>query len=173
MASDPDSTLPDPESKLSEKYFLGFGQPDRQDIAFVIASGRQCDHPMKIFHSIKDSLLCMTGNRTYGVCRNEERFVTDPGSQEIRRRIRTVHRIPGVNLMGCGKNKPDQKMTTPVLQQAHTYYGCGVPVNDRLEISDDRFLKIAGCDPVDTKAHSDPLLWPLEEKYRVVLFGKL
>ncbi len=147
IASDMNGTLLDSKGILNPEFFTAFEDLSSEDIMFAAASDRQYYNLLKLFTLIKDKVIFIAENRTYVLFNSQELLIVDVLIEKAHEVIREVRGIEGAYPVLCGKNKAYIEDCHPdFVKQAYTYYGKSDIVPDLMNITDDRFLKIAVCD---------------------------
>lgn len=172
IVSDMDGTLLDSNGMLDPEFFSVFNALSEADIRFVAASGRQYYNLLKLFAPIKDRIAFIAENGTYVLFDSQELLIVDVPAEKAREVIREVRRIEGAYPVLCGKNKAYIEDCHPdFVKQAYTYYEKCDIVPDLMNVSDDRFLKIAVYDFHGSAANSYPALEHFNDELKVVVSG--
>lgn len=173
VAADLDGTLLDGRGMLNPEFFDVYGELKARGIQFVAASGRQYYNLLKLFDSIRDEIVFIAENGTYVVRRSEELLIEDIPAEKAREVLREVREIEGAYPVLCGrKSAYIEEMRPDFVKQAQTYYERCVTVPDLMDISDDRFLKIAVYDFGGSSVHAYPLLRHFDDTLKVVVSGQ-
>ena len=173
IAADMDGTLLDSKGILSPDFFSVFESLRKAGITFVAASGRQYYNLLKLFDSIKDEIIFIAENGTYVVFHSQELLVVDIPAEDIREVIREVRKIEGAYPVLCGKSRAYIEDEYPdFVKQARTYYEKCDIVPDLLEVSNDKFLKIAVYDFNGSAINSYPILQHFDDSLKVVVSGQ-
>lgn len=172
IASDMDGTLLDSNGILNPEFFTMFEDLSNKDIMFVAASGRQYYNLLKLFNLIKDKIIFIAENGTYVLFNSQELLIVDVPVEKAREVIREVREIEGAYPVLCGKNKAYIEDYHPdFVKQAYTYYEkCNV-VPDLMNVTDDRFLKIAVYDFRGSAINSYPIMEHFNNSLKVVVSG--
>ncbi|MCO6024525.1 HAD hydrolase family protein [Prevotella cerevisiae] len=162
IASDMNGTLLDLKGILNPEFFTAFEDLSSEDIMFAAASDRQYYNLLKLFTLIKDKVIFIAENRTYVLFNSQELPIVDVLIEKAREVIREVRGIEGAYPVLCGKNKVYIEDCHPdFVKQAYTYYGKCDIVPDLMNVTDDRFLKIAVYDFRGSAINSYPVFLKL------------
>ena len=173
IAADMDGTLLDSKGRLNPEFFSVFESLKEKGVMFVAASGWQYYNLLKLFNRVKDDIMFVAENGTYVVFRSQELLVVDIPVNEAHKVIREVRGIEGAFPVLCGKGKAYIENDMPeFVKQARTYYERCDLVPDLLEITDDRFLKIAVYDFGGSSINSYPVLQHFNDSLKVVVSGQ-
>ena len=167
-----DGTLLDSNGILNLEFFTVFKYLSSEDIMFVAASGRQYYNLLKLFSSIKDKIIFIAENGTYVLFNSQELLIVDVPAEKAREVIREVRKIEGAYPVLCGKNKAYIEDCHPdFVKQAYTYYEKCDVVPDLMDVTDDKFLKIAVYDFLGSAINSYPVLEHFNNSLKVVVSG--
>lgn len=173
IAADMDGTLLDSKGRLNPGFFSVFESLKDKGVMFVAASGRQYYNLLKLFNRVKDDIIFVAENGTYVVFRSRELLVIDIPVNETYKVIQEVREIDGAYPVLCGKNRAYIENDSPeFVKQARTYYERCDIVPDLLDITDDKFLKIAVYDFGGSSINSYPVLQHFNDSLKVVVSGQ-
>lgn len=167
-----DGTLLDSNGILNPEFFTAFEDLNSEDIMFVAASGRQYYNLLKLFTPIKDKVIFIAENGTYVLFNSQELLIVDIPIEKAREVIREVRGIEGAYPVLCGKNKAYIEDYHPdFVKQTYTYYEKCDIVSDLMNVTDDKFLKIAVYDFQGSAINSYPVLEHFNNSLKVVVSG--
>lgn len=173
IATDMDGTLLNSKGVLNPNFFSVFESLKKLDILFIVASGRQYYNLVKLFDSIKDEIIFIAENGTYVAFNSQELLLVDISAKDVHEVIREVRKIEGAFPVLCGKDRAYIEDIYPdFVKQARTYYEKCDIVSDLLDVTDDKFLKIAVYDFNGSALNSYPILQNFNNSLKVVVSGQ-
>lgn len=160
IATDMDGTLLDSNKNLPPDFFQLLDRLERNDIKFVVASGRSYTALEPIFKEYckKSTLICDNG--AFIVKNGNVEFVSSIAPEKIRQVIRTcAEKLPGVYPVMCGTKGiyVSKRSSFRSQKELGFYYGSRI-LCDNLEDVTDTIFKIAIYDENDPQKYSFPVL---------------
>ena len=173
ISADMDGTLLNSKGELNSEFFSVFEQMKSKGITFVVASGRQHYNLLSLFDRIKNEAFFIAENGTYVVYRGQELLISDLPLSDVREVIPQVRKIEQAYPVLCGKNQAYVEDDYPdFVKQVRTYYQKCTIVPDLLDVTNDKFLKIAIYDFDGSATNSYPALEHFNQSLKVVVSGK-
>lgn len=160
IASDMDGTLLDDDKNLPSDFFEILDRLKRNDIRFVIASGRSYPALKPIFEKYCTELSFICDNGAFIVQKDATEFISGIAPEKVREIVETCHeKIPEAYLVLCGQNGiyVTDRFQVRSEKELGFYYSTRT-VCDDLGGVDDIIFKIAIYDENDPKKYSFPAL---------------
>lgn len=172
VASDMDGTLLNSKAELPPDFFEIFDRMRRNNIAFVVASGRQI-HNMKIkFTGIEDEVFFAAENGAYVTKANKELLSLELSKDNVRSFLEIARKIEGTYIVLSGKKFAYIENPDPVfLDRLSSYSGYLKPVDDISKIDDDIFYKFTICDLINPRTNALPHFEHLLGDFQVKVSG--
>lgn len=160
IATDMDGTLLDENSNLPKDFFEVLDKLNKNNIKFVIASGRS--YP--VLHDMFEEKL----DKLQFICDNGAYIVDDTGTsiefmsrEDVRNIVNDCRKIGDLKLVMCGaKGIYVEKMPAKFNEEVNIYYPTVISVDDLGKVDDDIF-KISVCDEKNSKENSYKILEPI------------
>lgn len=178
IITDMDGTLLNSKDEINQEFWEIEEKLAKNGTIFAIASGRPHYNLVTRFPKTKDNMLFISDN---GACvmYKEEELYSNPLSREcIHFLLDICSKIKGIIPVVCGKTSAyvDKKAfdtsSDEVQKEIRKYYNKLAFVENLYEVEDE-FLKIAICDFLISEKNSYPYFKELEDKYQVVVSGKV
>jgi len=170
IASDMDGTLLNSKGNLPEDFDKVADKLINKGVVLVAASGRQYYTLKNTFSNIKDDMVFLAENGAYVVYKNKELYSYIISKEEVIKIIESSRKIPGVDIVLCGKNgayieNTEERFLTEVKKYYHKYE----VVESLLEAKDD-FVKVSLFDSLGAAENSNKVMNPLwGEKFKVTV----
>lgn len=174
IATDMDGTLLDENGELPKDFLSVVDTLAKNDIKFVVASGRSHPTLHNIFQPISDKLSYICDNGAFIVENKSISSMEIIDKEAVQNIIKTCKDIPNIQVTLCGtKGMYQTNCSDEFNKEIDKYYIAKNIVEDLLTVEDDIF-KIAICDFADAHENSYKILEPkFGDDFSVVVSGKL
>ena len=159
IATDLDGSLLPDDKKVPEDFFTLLPELKKRGIYFFAASGRTHQALTQNFSPVSEQIGYICENGAYVVHDGNILFSSTIKAIEISEIIKTVHMLPDVHLVLCGK-KTAYMTVYPKKFDPHmeSYHAVHETITDYHSVKDD-FFKLAICDLRGPENNSFPVLY--------------
>lgn len=172
IATDMDGTLLNSQRKLPPDFFYILDELHRQNILFVIASGRSYPTLSAQFNTCRDKLIFMAENGCCVVNNHRLVYMESMTEAQLTHLIGFCSQLPQAYPVLSGYSHAYVFYSTPaaVMNVIDLYYENIRYINNISDIPEP-ICKITICDITGAEKHSFPLLSQLQPPYRATLSG--
>lgn len=174
IATDMDGTLLDENGKLPKGFFNALEELNKNNIKFVVASGRPYPTLYENFKPVSDSIYYICDNGAYVVENGGNARIDLINRSAVNEIINSCKDIPNIQVVLCGINGAYHlPCSEEFTNEIDKYYIKKHIVNDLLSVEDDIF-KITICDLSNAAKNSSKVLSPkFSEDLMVVVAGEI
>lgn len=172
IATDMDGTLLNSQRELPPDFFHLLDELHRQNILFVIASGRSYPTLSAQFNTCRDKLIFMAENGCCIMNNNRLVYMESMSVDQLTYLVGFCRQLPQAYPILSGYRHAYVFSSTPtaVIEVIDLYYENIRYINDISDIPEP-ICKITVCDITGAEQHSFPLLSQLQPPYRATLAG--
>lgn len=172
VASDMDGTLLNSRGCLPSGFFEAFEALAAKGIHFAAASGRQYHGLRKTFAPVADRMLFVAENGAYVARGSDVWSVLDLDAETVFRLVCEIRAIEDVHIVLAGEQRAYIDSVQPdFVREARKYYTECAQVEDLLNVTGDRFLKLAIYDFRGAAANSYPRLLHWQDQLKLAVSG--
>lgn len=174
IASDMDGTLLNEMGEIPEAFWALEKTFQEKGIYFCVASGRQYFNLKHLFSCMEENTIFISENGALVIFRDEVICEHSMEKTDLKEWNQITRNLENVQIVFCGKSAAyiESPKNEALLNEMKKYYH-KLEIVDCLENIDEDLLKLAICDLEGSEKNSYRYLKKFEEKYQVVVSGKM
>jgi Cof subfamily protein (haloacid dehalogenase superfamily) len=173
VVTDMDGTLLNPESEVSNRFFIQFEELKKRNIHFVVASGRQYQSILEKLHYIKNDISIIAENGGIMKHNNVEQVLLQLSPKNIKKALKILRQIKEVYIVLCGRKSAYIETSNPeFISTFSRYYSEYSIVEDLTKVTDDEFIKIAVYHYDCSETNIFPHINALKTEMQVIVSGQ-
>lgn len=178
IITDMDGTLLNSQNEINNEFWTIQEKLSKNGVIFAIASGRPYYNLVERFKTLKDSMLFISENGACVMFQEKEIYSNTMKREDIFFLLEICKNITGIVPILCGKKSAYVEKERYLNKnydfekEISKYYNKLEIVEDFNEVKDE-FFKIAICDFLISENNSYNYFKEYEEKFQVVLSGKI